>query len=223
MLHNPNLARSPHSNVPLDIDDAAFEGEAAPRGRLRRRLLWAGGIIVGLVLILVAAAALVITQSIELPFLRHQVDAVIEDALGDGYDATIGGATLAIDPVLGLVVKLTDISVVDSLDEEVARIPSAMLAVSLSGLVTSQEVVRSIEIDNPWISIRRDDGLAILGTAATPAIAPVAPGATDAVRTVPGGFGVLSDPIEALDKSLEDLDGARRSRLQPHRCRQRYG
>ncbi len=204
MLHNPNLAQAPSSSVPLEVDDFVIDGAGTSRGKLRRRLLWAGGIFLGLVLVLIAAIALVITQSIELPFLRHQVDAVIEDALGDGYDATIGGATLAVDPVLGLVVKLTDIRVVDSLDNEVMRIPSAMLAVSVSGLVNSREVVRSVEIDNPWISIRRDNGLAFLGTAATPAVANVPPVAA-APHAMPNGFDVLSDPIEALDKSLEDL------------------
>ena len=109
--------------------------------------------------------------------------------------------------MIDLVVRLRDISIFDSLDQEVVRIPTTMLAISPMALLTPRDVVRSVEIANAWFSIRRYGGLVILGNSNTPpAVEPVL-GADDgaAMSAIPGdgvfppGFGLLSDPIEALD------------------------
>ncbi|MHA1559964.1 MAG: hypothetical protein ACTSWI_04740 [Alphaproteobacteria bacterium] len=83
---------------------------------------------------LVGSLTFVVSFAVELPFIRNQVDATIEQALGPGYEATVGSAILAVDPVLGLVVRLSEITVVDTLDQEVARIPSAMIALNLPAI-----------------------------------------------------------------------------------------
>jgi hypothetical protein len=222
MLFNPELASGP---VPLnqnrngDIARARF-------GRARRVLVRALGIAALLIVALVGLLAFVVSFSVELPFVRNQVDATVEQALGPGYEATVRSAILAVDPVLGLVVRLSDISILDTLDQEVARIPSAMIALNLPAIVTSQNLVRSVEIDGAWFSITRDGGVAFLGNAGTPAsevnLVAAETGLVDvalnADAPVPaeigllgsgGGFSALSDPIEAIDKSLQEVLAAR--------------
>ena len=165
MLFNPELASGP---VPLDQDRSGDHARAR-LGRARRVLVRTLAAAALLIVAFVGLLTFVVSFAVELPFLRHQVDATIEQALGPGYEAAVTSAILAVDPVLGLVVRLSDISILDTLDQEVARIPSAMIALNLPAIVTSQNLVRSVEIDGAWFSITRDGGVAFLGNAGTPA------------------------------------------------------
>lgn len=218
MLFNPELASGP---VPLDQNR---NGEPARTrlGRARRVLVWALSIAALLIVALVGLLTFIVSFSVELPFVRNQVDATIEQALGPAYEATVSSAIIAVDPILGLVVRLSDISILDTLDQEVARIPSAMIALNLPAIITSQNLVRSVEIDGAWFSLTREGGVAFLGNAGTPASEAIsavvenAPNEAALNADAPvlveigpagagGGFSALSDPIEAIDKSLQEV------------------
>lgn len=218
MLYNPEYD---DSEIGRDTEEGTRKATPV-RWPFKRILLWSLSVLLLLFVAFAGTLALLISASIELPFVRNQVDATIEQALGEGYSATIGSAILAVDPVLGLVVRVTDISVEDSVGAEVARVPTAMVAISLSGIVTSKNAIRSVEIDGAWFAIRRDGGVAFLGNNATPSAevsldAPALPIETAPMEfngavvgeasgaEVGNSFALLSNPIEAIERSLEEV------------------
>ncbi len=219
MLYNPEFD---DSGIVLGTDEKPRKADAR-RWPFRRVLLWSLSILTLLFVALSGTLALLISASIELPFVRNQVDATIEQALGEGYNATVGSAILDVDPVLGLVLRVADVSVVDGAGTEVARVPSAMIAISLSGIVTSRNAVRSVEADGAWFAIRRDGGVAFLGNnattstefglegVATPAedvpvdATPLPAGDAAAMAETGDAFARLSNPIEAIERSLEEV------------------
>lgn len=217
MLYNPGLDRRPPG-------EAGHADTRAPRpARHRRSLLayalWAVAIFLLLLIALIAGVAFLISRHVALPFLSNQVDAVIEQALGEGYAASVGATVIEIDPVLGLVLRVSDIVVADTEGNEVIRVPSTLLAVDPLAIVTPRAVIRSVEVDGLWATLRWGGGGVVLGTGNTPVVArraagaqAVGPanGAAPLADAAPGAladdaFNVLSDPIEALDRSLAEV------------------
>ena len=206
MLHNTELARDAHAAFPIEARPFCRTGWLGVKPRVWRAALWAFGILALLAVLLTAAIAFVITRSVELPFLRNQVSAAVERALGDGYSATVGSATLDTDPVLGLVARLSDIVILDNDGTEVARLPTTLLAISPIAIVNSQNVVRTVEIDDAVFSVKRVAHIAIFGDGNTIPTPNVASPVTEEVA-FPPGFDVLSNPVEALNSSLVEILG----------------
>ena len=220
MVYNPGLER-PNLGDLVRLPSAIRR----PRDwrRARRVMLWSGAGFLLALLALVATAAFFVSRSVNIPLLQGQVISLIEDALGPGYETLVGKAALAADPVLGLVVRLDTVSVRDTAGAEVLRVPAVLLAVDLGALVTSRDLIHAVEVDGLWASIRRDAGQFVLGLPTPPseiATAPIEAAATPAVaaatqspaanaippsvpaEALPSRFAALSEPIEALDRSL---------------------
>lgn len=224
MLFNPDLAAG-QITFPED------RGDDKPVSRWSvRRVGFIVALVFSLLFALVAGTfAFFVSFAVELPFVRGQVAGTIEQALGAGYEATVGGAILAVDPVLGLVVKVSDVEIVDIRGNQVARLPTTMIAVHPGALFTSRNAIRSIEIDNAWLSIRHEGDVAYFGavvpaevemapavpielaaaatppTETAPAANPPGAAAVEAIeRELPAGFAGLASAIEALNRTLEE-------------------
>ncbi len=203
MLYNPGLERLPYADAASEPIGVHIAPPVRHRRRALRIALWLAAIAVLLAITLVAGIAFVISRAVELPFVRGNVAAAIEEALGPGYLASVGGATLKVDPVLGLVLAIADVTVRDAAGQEVLTVPATMLAVEPAALLTSRHVIRSIEVDGLWVALRRDRGRVILGNAGRPAADAALPGVSRA--PFPEGLEILADPIEAIDRSLAEV------------------
>lgn len=212
MLYNPSVDRRAFADaepVPSVLPSARR------RRRLRSVLLWSFAVLLLVLAALSGGVAYVISRSVPLPFLSGTVAGMVEDALGPGYAATVGQTTLGTDAVLGLVLEVGDITVTDAAGAEVMRVPSTMLEIEPLALIGPGSVIRSVEIDGLWASLRRDGSRIVVGNGTTPvASATAAPAAAApgtqlpaAVADMPAasGFAALSEPIQALDRSLSDL------------------
>lgn len=229
MLNDPRHTRAVTAQVTA-LPAVLLPGDRAPRRHtiLRRALRIFLFALLVLAAALAVAAALVVSGPIEIGLLRGRIDSAIDSVLGANYDAAVGAASIDVDPVLGLVVRISDISVRDGAGEVVATVPSTMLAVNLLALLTAETVVRSIEIDDLHVSVVRDGGRVFLGTPETPAAEGVAEGAERSgaaalaeALLAPGGgdgapvgegFQMLAGPAEALERGLDQvMDFATRS------------
>ncbi|MCW5695429.1 MAG: hypothetical protein KIS96_01710 [Bauldia sp.] len=231
MLNDPRRTGTAVATVPPGV--AAPGATPARRSRLRLALRIGLFVLLALVILVVAAVVLILSGPVELGFLRGQVDSAIERALGPGYEATVEGAALDIDPVLGLVLRLSDISVVAGGARPVARVPSALLVINPAGIFNSEAVIRAVEVDDLYVSVVRDGSLVALGRAApvpaivagqpgpvddigrlidgagAPALPPVAapvanPNPAAADAPPAGAFDSLAASVEALEQSLEE-------------------
>ena len=80
-------------------------------------------VVLVLVVAVVGAIAVVLTGPTEFGFVRDRIAATIRTNLGDDYAVNIARAVVDIDPVLGLVVRVDDIAVSDSVAAVVAYVP----------------------------------------------------------------------------------------------------
>jgi hypothetical protein len=222
VVYNPSLDR-PH------LGDLILLPAATKRPdwrRLRRIALWTVATLFVVFMALAATAAFLVSRSVNIPFLQNRVVALIEESLGPGYDVSVAKAALASDPVLGLVARLETVSVHDATGAEVLRIPTTLLALDLGALVTSRDLIRAVEVDGLWASIRQVEGefalgasvqpleiaaaptaaldgpVAVVEPAAAAIVAGVGPGVGGATPATTNRFAALSDPIAALDRSL---------------------
>ncbi|MCX5493503.1 DUF3971 domain-containing protein [Kaistia dalseonensis] len=167
---------------------------------------------------LVAFGALVMIVAsgpIQLNALRDRVVAAMSERLGPGYVVRVGGASIDVDPVLGLIAQIDEITVRDSDRTVVARVPAIRLAIDPLSLARLRVDVRTIEVSEPEISLVRDrSGSIYLGTSETlrrppapieAAATPSAPPADTKPVGPDGGFPDLLTALHTLDGGLEPL------------------
>jgi hypothetical protein len=206
------------------VDDPRPLGRRVSRGRFLRYGLRALLVVV-LVLVVagIALTALILSGPTEFGIIRTRVAAVLEKALPKEYTATVGHAAIDVDPVLGLVLQIDDLSVADGQKAIVASVPATRLALDPLALLGFRVEVRTIELSKANISfVRAADGEVYLGNSATvhrvrekkaqkqaanpPAPDTVVPSVEDAVKA--GGASTTaaaSAPVAEPDGGFPDL------------------
>ena len=177
------------------------------------RLLFRAGLVLGLVLFIAFAAAmlLIIAGPTEFGIVRERVASIIRSNLGPNYTVDIRRAVIDVDPVLGLVVRIDDIDVRDNAKAVVAHIPSTRFAIDPSSLLRFRVDVKQIELSDPQISfVRAADGGIYLGNADTElrpqTVPPLSPAEVDSAD---GGFPDLIAALYIIDRGIEpQLEGA---------------
>jgi hypothetical protein len=219
MLRDARLRRMPSA-----VGSKGLLGHTFRRSWIRP-LARAAMISVLVVLVALGAAIVVLLSGpTEIGILRGRVEQTVARALGDGYSVSVGRTTVDIDPTLGLVVLVDDVSVADASNNRVAFVPSTRLAVDALALLTFRGVIRSVELNAPEVTFtRQTDGKVVLGrgspdkAAPAPAPAPAAArppaeataaganvAAARATATgVSGGFPDLLAALQILDHGIE--------------------
>lgn len=174
--------------------------ERAPKRRRRwySLVLRALGIVMLLLIVLTGAAALLIASGpVELNVIRDRVVATVQARLGPGYAVKVAGASIDVDPVLGLVAEIDEVTVRDDSNAVVARIPATRLAIDPLSFLKLRVDIRTVEISNPEISlVRGKTGRIYLGNADT------------VPRAQSLGAAPASDPAQAAaDKEFDRTDG----------------
>lgn len=191
-------------------------------GRGFRRRSSRVGILVLLVVIvaIVGGFVFLLTGPADIGALRDRIKSTIETNVGGGYQVDVGRSALSLDPVLGLIVEVDDITVRDPTTEIAADIPSTRLSIDLWGLFGTRGLVRAVEVDGAtFLFSRSDDGRVQLGAprgadatevsardAAPPAAVPPAAGNAADNNTggeQAGGFPDLFAALQILDRGIE--------------------
>ena len=164
-------------------------------------------VVLVLVVAVVGAIAVVLTGPTEFGFVRDRIAVTLAKNLGDDYAVDIARAVVDIDPVLGLVVRVDDITVRDSVAAVVALVPSTRFAVDPLSLFGFRVEIGQVELSGAEISFVRAEGGAVrLGNATTAYAAdrsrPERP--QDAVSESSGsGFPDLFAALQILDRGIE--------------------
>ncbi|BCP53076.1 membrane protein [Kaistia sp. 32K] len=163
-------------------------------------------------------AAIVFTGPVEFDVVRERVIATLSSRLGPDYGVKVGRTTIDVDPVLGLVVEVDEVSIRDRDDAVVGRVPAARLAIDPLSLLRLRLDVRTIEISDADISlVRSRAGRVYLGTPntihraeraqtdAAPAQspAPAEPVAAEPPGEIDGGFPDLITALRTLNGALD--------------------
>lgn len=144
--------------------------------------------------------AFILSGPIELGAVRNRIVALVSQTVGPQYDVTVGRATVDVDPVLGLVVAIDELSVRDEDDDVVGSVPAIRVAINPLSLFLARLDVRTVEIDKPEISlVRGRSGQVFLGTADTPE----PPGSVRAEPAEPGRFPDLVEALGIVDSGLQ--------------------
>ncbi len=201
------------------IDESRPLGRRVSRGRFLRYGLRALAVVVLVLLIAgIALTAVVLSGPTDFGMIRTRVAAVLEKALPKEYTATVGHAAIDVDPVLGLVLQIDDLSIADGQKAVVASVPATRLGLDPLALLGFRVEVRTIELSKAHISfVRAADGEVYLGNSATvhkvrqkkdakKAAAPqtVVPSVEDAVKA--GGTSVANPAADAAAPAA-DPDG----------------
>jgi len=190
-----------------------------PQSRKRRRrpllvVLRLLGLVGLLAIVLAAGGALLLASGpVELGAIRDRVVAVAEARLGPGYQVKVAGASINVDPVLGLIAEIDEVTVRDDANAVVARIPSARLAIDPLSFLKLRVDIRTVELTSPELSlVRGKAGQVYLGNAETvyrppPAgaarPAPAPPVIDDALAQADGGFPDLVTAMRILNSGLD--------------------
>ena len=161
----------------------------------------------------IAAVTVVLSGPTEIGFVRDRVTTTIERSLGPDYTVTIATAVIDVDPVLGLVVRVDDIVVRDSVDAVVATVPSTRFAIDPLPLFRFRVEISRVELTGAEVSfVRGAEGAVRLGNADTvlaarsPAAGPAAAPPPAAAAT--GGFPDLFAALTIIDRGIEPQIGA---------------
>lgn len=201
------------SKFPSALANRPLRQRKARLPLLRYGLRALAAVLIILIVAIGAVIGVVLSGPTEVGLVRDRIAAMLERSLGPGYTVDVGSAVVDVDPALGLVVQVVDVSIKDSQQAIVARAPSTRLAIDPSSLLRFRLDVRTIELAGPEISfVRGEDGAVFLGNSATahaaagdrPDSLPNAiPGGND------GGFPDLFSAIQILDHGLKPaIDGA---------------
>jgi hypothetical protein len=163
------------------------------------------------VLILLVAigggVAVILTGPTEFAVVRDRIASVLQDSLGKAYAVSVGRATIDVDPVLGLVVRVDNIEIRDSQKTVVVHIPLTRLAIDPLSLLRLRIDLSNIELSNASISfVRTDNGEVYLGDSGTAHAAQqrsASPPASAALANADGGFPDLLAALQILDKGVE--------------------
>ncbi|WEK48683.1 MAG: AsmA-like C-terminal region-containing protein [Candidatus Kaistia colombiensis] len=168
------------------------------------------GVLLLLVVILFGTlAAIVAAGPVELDAVRDRVRASIASRLGPDYAVKVGRAMIDVDPVLGLVVQIDDISVRDRGNAVVGTVPAARLAIDPLSLLRLRLDIRTVEISDAELSlVRSPSGSVYLGTADTIRRSEPTSATADAASSVPDSPGLADGGFPDLLRALRTVNGA---------------
>lgn len=197
----------------------------------RRRRGWFGAVVrlasaavVLVVVLVVAAAAILAVGPVDLGILRERVEQAIRIQVGPGYEVSVGGASIDVDPVMGLMARIDEVRVRDAGGASVAHVPTARFGIDPLSLFRLRLDISEIEISEPDISlVRGDDGRIFLGMPGRPApplpaaapkepapespersaVADLTPPVPPAIKALDGGFPDLFTALHILNRALD--------------------
>ncbi len=170
-----------------------------------------GALLLFVVVLFGTLAAIVAAGPVELGAVRDRVRVSIASRLGPDYAVKVGRAMIDVDPVLGLVVQIDDISIRDRGNAVVGAVPAARLAIDPLSLLRLRLDIRTVEISDADVSlVRSASGAIYLGTADTvrqdipaPSAISVAPAAPDSPALADGGFPELLRALRTVNGALD--------------------
>ena len=151
-------------------------------------------------------AAIIVVGPLELDMVRDRVIATLSQRLGPDYGVKVGRATVDVDPVLGLVVAIDEITVRDRDEAVVAQVPSTRLALDPLSLLRLRMDVRTVEVSDADISfVRSHSGRVYLGTSNTIHRAEPATPASGQPETPPAPATNQVEPAGEIDGGFPDI------------------
>jgi len=176
------------------------------RGWTRILLRLLGALFLLVIILAGTLVAIVATGPVELDAVRDRIASTLGDRLGPDYGVKVGRATIDVDPVLGLVVEVDEISVRDRDQTVVGRVPAARMAIDPLSLVRLRLDIRTVEISDAVISlVRSPSGQIYLGTADTIHRAELAPANDTAANTANPAPPAALPSANAADGGFPDL------------------
>jgi hypothetical protein len=175
--------------------------------RLLLRLL--GAFVLLAVILFGTLAAIVASGPVDLDAVRDRVRASLASRLGPDYAVSVGRAMIDVDPVLGLVVQIDEISVRDQSHAVVGNIPAARLAIDPLSLLRLRLDISTVEISDADISlVRVPSGSIYLGTAETIRRAEPTPAAVSTGQAAPQAGNLADGGFPDLLRAMRTVNGA---------------
>ena len=167
-------------------------------GRLLRRTLSIAATVV--VVAILGTFLMLLFGPTDFGIVRERVGGIVSKSVGPGYTVEVGRALVALDPVLGLVIRVDGLDVRDRNGTVVAHLPSTRVAIAPLALLAFKVEVKQIELSQPELAVARSEsGSVYLGTPTTP---------QPPSRPVPGAPTLSPAELDAADGGFPDLVAA---------------